>query len=183
MAESKALLQQQQLPSDAQVLEAKEIDFQEDNGPGEALSLSSWWQRVGSSTFYCVGSFIITLTNKAVLTSYGFPSSEVLGLAQLITTVVCLLAAHLSGGIRIPMLTMDVFVQVWPLPGLFLGNLLFGLGAMRFLSLPIFISLRRFTIAMTMVAEVFILGVVIAIIIFPVLGLWWWLATRQVCFY
>jgi solute carrier family 35 len=161
MAESKALLQQQQLPSNVQVLEARGIDFQEDNGPAEALSSSSWWQRVGSSTFYCVGSFIITLSNKAVLTSYGFPSSEVLGLAQLITTVVCLLAAHLSGGIRIPMLTMDVFVQVWPLPGLFLGNLLFGLGAMRFLSLPIFISLRRFTIAMTMAAEVFILGVVI----------------------
>lgn len=160
MAEDKAsLLQQQQLPSNAK--KANENDLENNNiAPSETLA-SSWLQRVGSATFYCVGSFIITLSNKAVLTSFGFPSSEVLGLAQLVTTVVCLLAAHLSGAIRIPMLTMDIFTQVWPLPGLFLGNLLFGLGAMQFLSLPIFISLRRFTIAMTMAAEVFILGVVI----------------------
>ncbi|XP_059486149.1 UDP-sugar transporter UST74c-like [Neocloeon triangulifer] len=118
---------------------------------------STWWQRVGSALFYCVGSFVITLSNKAVLTSFGFPSADVLGLCQLVATVVVLAVGRLFGVVRIPEMTLEIFLQVWPLPGLFLGNLLFGLVGMQYLSLPIFIALRRFTIVMTLLAEVLIL--------------------------
>jgi len=158
MAEEKVPLLQQQETSVQVIGDEAATSKVQDVVPEE---VSSWWQRVGSATFYCVGSFIITVSNKAVLTSFGFPSAEVLGLCQLVATVVCLLAARLVGAIRIPALTLNIFLQVWPLPGLFLGNLLFGLGGMQFLSLPIFIALRRFTIVMTLAAEVAVLGVVI----------------------
>ncbi|CAF1166445.1 unnamed protein product [Rotaria sp. Silwood1] len=85
-------------------------------------------QRLSSALFYGICSGLITIVNKLVLTSYGFPSFQLLAIGQ-----------------------------IMPLPLFFFGNLLFGLGGTQAVSLPMFTALRRFSIWMTMIGEQFIL--------------------------
>lgn len=49
--------------------------------------------------------------------------------------------------------------QVFPLPMIFLANMVLGLGGTQALSLPMFVVLRRFTILMTLAGEWALLGV------------------------
>ncbi|CAB3375963.1 Hypothetical predicted protein [Cloeon dipterum] len=127
---------------------------------GGAGQQSTWGQRVGSAVLYCAASLLITLSNKIVLTSFDFPSAELLGLCQLAATVAVLTLGRLLKVVRVPPLSGAVLRVAWPLPCLFLANLLFGLAGTKSLSLPIFIALRRFTIVMTLLAEVVLLRTV-----------------------
>ena len=47
-------------------------------------------QRVGSAILYGVASFLIVIINKSVLTIYKFPSFQVLGLGQMIASIIIL---------------------------------------------------------------------------------------------
>ncbi|XP_071452770.1 UDP-sugar transporter UST74c [Hetaerina americana] len=125
-----------------------------DSNPRSALFLS-----VASALFYGISSFMITVVNKTVLTTYGFPSFQVLGLGQMVATIVVLYAAKKVKILGFPDLGTDTFPKIWPLPLIFIGNMAFGLGGTKELSLPMFTALRRFSILMTMIAEFYILGV------------------------
>lgn len=46
--------------------------------------------RILTAFFYAITSFLIIVVNKIVLTTYQFPSSQVLGLGQMIATIVVL---------------------------------------------------------------------------------------------
>ena len=63
------------------------------------------------------------------------------------------------GVVTFPSLSGDTFWQIWPLPLIFVGNMLFGLGGTQSLSLPMLTVLRRLSILLTMVAEHLFLGV------------------------
>lgn len=117
------------------------------------------FKRVASALFYGVASFMITIVNKAVLTSYNFPSFQVLGIGQMIATIVVLYGAKKLKIIRFPDFDRTTFSKIWPLPLIYVGNMVFGLGGTKELSLPMFTALRRFSILMTMIAEYFVLGV------------------------
>merc|ERR1719500_2082366 len=97
------------------------------------------------------------VVNKTVLTKYQFPSFQVLGIGQMIATVMILNVGRLLRIIQFPDLTSDTFRKIWPLPLMYLGNMVFGLGGTQELSLPMMTVLRRFSILMTMIGEFYIL--------------------------
>ncbi|XP_015523724.1 UDP-sugar transporter UST74c [Neodiprion pinetum] len=115
--------------------------------------------RIGSAFFYGIASLMITIVNKTVLTSYSFPSFQVLGIGQMLTTIIVLYIAKKLRYVDFPDLEVSTFKKIWPLPIIFIGNMIFGLGGTKQLSLPMFTALRRFSILMTMIAEYYILGV------------------------
>lgn len=116
-------------------------------------------QRLGSALFYALASALITVVNKIVLTSYGFPSAKILAIGQLITSIVVLYLARIFKLIDIPRFSFDILRKTMPLPVFFFVNLLCGLGGTKAVSLPMFTALRRFSIWMSMISEQFILHI------------------------
>lgn len=119
---------------------------------------SSMFLRVGSAALYGAASFLITVVNKTVLTTYHFPSYQVLGIGQMAATVAILYISKRLGLLSFPHLDSSVFRKIWPLPLIYIGNLVFGLGGTKELSLPMLTVLRRFSILMTMIGELYFLG-------------------------
>lgn len=115
--------------------------------------------KVSSAAFYGISSFLITVVNKRVLTSYKFPSFLVLSLGQLMASIVVLFCAKKIRIVTIPDYSTDLIKKIFPLPLIYLGNMIFGLGGTQALSLPMFAALRRFSILMTMILEFYILSV------------------------
>lgn len=115
--------------------------------------------RVSSAFGYGVSSLMITIVNKTVLTSFNFPSFQVLGIGQMLATIVVLFIAKAFGYIDFPGLEKSTFRKIWPLPLIYICNMIFGLGGTKQLSLPMFTVLRRFSILMTMIGEYYILNV------------------------
>nr|XP_012140225.1 PREDICTED: UDP-sugar transporter UST74c-like isoform X1 [Megachile rotundata]XP_012140226.1 PREDICTED: UDP-sugar transporter UST74c-like isoform X1 [Megachile rotundata] len=113
---------------------------------------------VGSAVFYGLSSFMITVVNKTVLTSFEFPSFQILGIGQMLSTILLLFVAKKLRYVEFPNLEVTTFAKIWPLPVIFIGNMIFGLGGTKQLSLPMFTALRRFSILMTMIAEYYVLG-------------------------
>ncbi|KZC04734.1 UDP-sugar transporter UST74c, partial [Dufourea novaeangliae] len=114
--------------------------------------------RAGSALFYGLSSLMITVVNKTVLTSFEFPSFQALGIGQMLATIALLLGAKKLRYVDFPNLETGTFGKIWPLPVIYIGNMIFGLGGTKQLSLPMFTALRRFSILMTMIAEYYILG-------------------------
>ncbi|XP_001649245.2 UDP-sugar transporter UST74c [Aedes aegypti] len=115
--------------------------------------------KVTSALFYGFASFFITVVNKTVLTSYRFPSFLVLSLGQLAASIVVLFLGKHFNIVKFPDFSRDIPRKIFPLPLIYLGNMMFGLGGTQALSLPMFAALRRFSILMTMILELRILGI------------------------
>lgn len=115
------------------------------------------WARVSSALFYSISSIAIMVINKVVLTTYRFPSPNLLALLQLFLTVIILLASKWAGLVSFPDIELSSIRKIFPLPLLFLGNLTTGLSSTKSLNLPMLTVLRRFSIVMTMILELYIL--------------------------
>jgi len=113
--------------------------------------------KLSTAVFYGVSSFMIMVVNKRVLTVYSFPSFQVLGLGQMVATVTILFLAKFFEVVSFPDLGRETLRKIWPLPLMYLGNMVFGLGGTQQLSLPMMTVLRRFSILMTMMGEYYIL--------------------------
>lgn len=123
------------------------------------LEQSTAFLRASSAFGYGFSSLMITVVNKTVLTSFNFPSFQVLGIGQMLATVMVLFIARALGYIDFPGLEKSTFKKIWPLPLIYICNMIFGLGGTKQLSLPMFTVLRRFSILMTMIGEYYLLGV------------------------
>lgn len=128
-------------------------------GDGSHPNGAVYFKKIGSALFYGVASFMITVVNKTVLTTYHFPSFLVLSIGQMAASIIVLYFAKQFKIISFPDIGRDTAKKIFPLPLIFLGNMMFGLGGTQALSLPMFAALRRFSILMTMLLELKILGV------------------------
>lgn len=126
---------------------------------GNTPPVYSHVMKIWTAFFYACSSLLITVVNKTVLTSYEFPSYQVLAMGQMVTTVVILFVGKQLSVIKFPDFSTRTVSEISPLPFLYLGNMVFGLGGTKELSLPMFTMLRRFAILMTMIAEFYILNV------------------------
>ncbi|KAK2837774.1 hypothetical protein Q5P01_014986 [Channa striata] len=113
--------------------------------------------RLLSALFYAGSSFLITVVNKTVLTTFRFPSYMCLGIGQMFATLVVLYAAKMSKAVQFQDFDRSIFLKIFPLPLMYVGNHITGLASTKKLSLPMFTVLRKFTILMTMILEVYIL--------------------------
>ncbi|CAM2114446.1 unnamed protein product [Caretta caretta] len=114
--------------------------------------------RLLSAFFYGTCSFLIVLVNKTVLTTYRFPSPMVLGIGQMATTILILYVSKLNKIIHFPDFDKSIPMKLFPLPLLYVGNHISGLTSTSKLSLPMFTVLRKFTIPLTLLLEIIILG-------------------------
>lgn len=122
-------------------------------------SSSDLFQKIGSALFYGVTSFVLTVVNKTVLTSWHFPSFLVISIGQLAAAVSVLYIGHELRIISIPNYSREIPRKVMPLPLFHFGNMVSGLGGTQAMPLPMFTAIRRFAILLTMVLEFKILGV------------------------
>jgi len=130
------------------------------NSPSkERAEYSELLLKVLTALFYGISSFMIMVVNKRVLTVYSFPSFQVLGIGQMLATIFILAVGKSFKIISFPDLSTETFRKIWPLPLMYLGNMVFGLGGTQNLSLPMMTVLRRFSILMTMIGEFYILKV------------------------
>ncbi len=124
--------------------------------PKQVEDARNFAMRICTALFYAISSLLITVVNKSVLTGYQFPSFQFLAFSQMLTTIVVLYAVKQLGYIKFPDFHFGIFYQLFPLPFLYVGNTVFGLGSTQNLSLPMFTMLRRVSIFMTMVGEYWI---------------------------
>ncbi|KAB5567536.1 hypothetical protein PHYPO_G00233890 [Pangasianodon hypophthalmus] len=110
-----------------------------------------------SAAFYAASSFLIVIVNKTVLTTYRFPSYTFLGIGQMACTIVILYLAKMCNAISFHDFDKSLHRKIFPLPLLYVGNHITGLGSTKKLSLPMFTVLRKFTILLTMIMEAKIL--------------------------
>ncbi|CAK8676006.1 unnamed protein product [Clavelina lepadiformis] len=108
--------------------------------------------------FYGLSSIAIMMVNKSVLTNYKFPSAQFLGLGQMIAAVFILMFGKFFKLVSFPDFHRSTILKIQPLPLLYFGNLVCGLGGTKQISLPMFTVLRRFTILLTMILEIYVLG-------------------------
>ncbi|NWR94223.1 S35D2 protein, partial [Furnarius figulus] len=114
--------------------------------------------RVLSALFYGTCSFLIVLVNKALLSAYSFPSPVFLGIGQMAATILILYVSKLNNIVHFPDFDKSIPVKLFPLPLIYVGNHISGLSSTSKLSLPMFTVLRKFTIPLTLLLEIIILG-------------------------
>ncbi|XP_076429665.1 nucleotide sugar transporter SLC35D2 isoform X4 [Peromyscus maniculatus bairdii] len=100
--------------------------------------------RLLSALFYGTCSFLIVLVNKALLTTYGFPSPIVLGIGQMATTIMILYVSKLNKIIHFPDFDKKIPGKLFPLPLLYVGNHISGLSSTSKLSSDLAFNLEGY---------------------------------------
>ncbi|KFW94874.1 UDP-N-acetylglucosamine/UDP-glucose/GDP-mannose transporter, partial [Phalacrocorax carbo] len=89
---------------------------------------------------------------------FSFPSPMFLGIGQMAATIFILYVSKLSKIVHFPDFDKSIPVKLFPLPLIYVGNHISGLSSTSKLSLPMFTVLRKFTIPLTLLLEIIILG-------------------------
>ncbi|NWQ71590.1 S35D2 protein, partial [Neopipo cinnamomea] len=110
------------------------------------------------SFFFSLIVFFPFLSIKYLLMFFSFPSPVFLGIGQMAATILILYVSKLNNIVHFPDFDKSVPVKLFPLPLIYVGNHISGLSSTSKLSLPMFTVLRKFTIPLTLLLEIIILG-------------------------
>ncbi|KFO76706.1 UDP-N-acetylglucosamine/UDP-glucose/GDP-mannose transporter, partial [Cuculus canorus] len=102
--------------------------------------------------------FYSFLSSKYLFMLFSFPSPMFLGVGQMTATILILYVSKLNKVIHFPDFDKSIPVKLFPLPLIYVGNHISGLSSTSKLSLPMFTVLRKFTIPLTLLLEIIILG-------------------------
>ena len=72
-------------------------------------------KQVGASMFFGLTSIIIVVVNKMVLTTYHFPSFQVLGMGQMVTIIIVTRLAKSAEVVSFPDVSWRQIRKVFPL--------------------------------------------------------------------
>ncbi|XP_023988699.1 nucleotide sugar transporter SLC35D2 isoform X2 [Physeter macrocephalus] len=97
-----------------------------------------------SALFYGTCSFLLVLVNKALLTTYRFPSPIVLGIGQMAVTMMILYVSKLNKVIHFPDFDKKIPIKLFPLPLLYVGNHISGLSSTSKLSSDLAFNLEGY---------------------------------------
>ncbi|XP_017907968.1 PREDICTED: UDP-N-acetylglucosamine/UDP-glucose/GDP-mannose transporter isoform X4 [Capra hircus] len=97
-----------------------------------------------SALFYGTCSFLLVLVNKALLTTYRFPSPIVLGVGQMAVTIMILYVSKLNKIIHFPDFDKKIPTKLFPLPLLYVGNHISGLASTSKLSSDLAFNLEGY---------------------------------------
>nr|XP_025137803.1 UDP-N-acetylglucosamine/UDP-glucose/GDP-mannose transporter isoform X7 [Bubalus bubalis] len=97
-----------------------------------------------SALFYGTCSFLLVLINKALLTTYRFPSPIVLGVGQMAVTIMILYVSKLNKIIHFPDFDKKIPTKLFPLPLLYVGNHISGLASTSKLSSDLAFNLEGY---------------------------------------
>lgn len=117
-------------------------------------------QKLFAAAAYAIASSFIMVLNKMVFTSFNFHSFLFVALLQYFGSIVVLTVQRHLGLVTFPspfLYAKRAFLDIFPLPLMFFGNTVSGLGATAKLNMPMFVLLRRFSIVMTMLLEMWML--------------------------
>lgn len=84
--------------------------------------------KVGSAIFYGLASFLLTIFNKTVLTTWQFPSFLVISVGQLAAAIIVLYIGKQMKIISFPDYDNSIPRKIMPLPFFHFGNMASGLG-------------------------------------------------------
>ncbi|NXW81494.1 S35D2 protein, partial [Alopecoenas beccarii] len=103
-------------------------------------------------------NFFYFLSIKYLFMLFSFPSPMFLGIGQMAATVLILYVSKLNKIVHFPDFDKSIPAKLFPLPLVYVGNHISGLSSTSKLSLPMFTVLRKFTIPLTLLLEIVILG-------------------------
>jgi len=122
-----------------------------------AYQLWKPWGGLIIAVCYGVTSTLITFFNKAVF-SYNFDGSNSLTLAQGIFSILFLLVLKRFRMLEFHDFSVGTAKSLSPLAAAFCGMVITGLAALKFVNVPMYSALRRFTTFIVIVAEFLLLG-------------------------
>jgi solute carrier family 35 len=108
---------------------------------------------VGLCALYGCTSVSITFFNKAVFSVYAFNYPCTVTLLQIVVCLFFLRAAHAAKRITLPAVTKEMARVVYPLTLCWWTYVVSGLIALRYLNVPMFSTLRKFTALLVLVGE------------------------------
>ena len=151
-------------PSDA--LEAQEIKSSLPEISSSATTISTPSKAISPSRTtaitaalsYAVSSIGIQIALKLTLTTMSFPSALFVALSQCIFMVISILVLRHLGKIHFPKPSISNMKAVQPLPLIQVFNVGCGLMGTKLVSIPMFTVLRRVSIPLTLLSEIYILN-------------------------
>ena len=148
-----------------------------DNDKDDNGKVISQFDKICAAFFYGFASLAVIFVNKIILTSFKFPFYQVLATVQFAATTVILMVLVYFRKIEVTRLSKEVFWEVVPISGMFLANVISGLGGTGSLNLrkivvyvhkyyhfnlyvcvAMFTAIRRTSILLTLLGERFVLG-------------------------
>lgn len=103
--------------------------------------------------FYGMTSVSITFFNKAIFSVYHFRFPCLVTLLQILVCICSLSMARIFGNLKLPDINMQLSRQVFPLAFIWWLYVVTGIAALRYLTIPMFSTLRKSTALIVLILE------------------------------